>query len=329
MVQENTFDMKLNLTFVGSIVLHFIFLLFLPYIDFLETPKPVQRKTIQLSMVTLNKVKEVPPEAPKVVEAVQPVAAVAPVAPIAEAPKLEKPKDIFVKSKKELAGDKSVKKIAQGPKPLPISNSTPEAPKAPVKKFDFAKQVKGILSDKGFDRPIPRGVANGPREVPSLSNRESSSMDSKELAYAKTSPQSKKGGIFGPGEGKSYDTSASVRGAVKKEGYSIEAIHGKTVILGSIDPEIVQKILRKYLPNFSYCYEDEVGRRREKISGLATLEFTIGPAGNIIQGGVNSKTMDFSDEGENCIRNVLRTIQFPRPKGESKVMIRQPLNFTT
>ena len=124
-----------------------------------------------------------------------------------------------------------------------------------------------------------------------------------------------------------YDHSTTTKGLANKKGIDTAFVQADTVILGSIDPEILRKILGEYLAQFKFCYQQELQEQSEKIKGIVDLNFRIEGDGKVSKVNIKSAQTKFSDRGINCMSNILRMIDFPKPKGGGLVDVRQPLNF--
>ncbi len=124
-----------------------------------------------------------------------------------------------------------------------------------------------------------------------------------------------------------YDRSTTTRGLTNKKGIDTAFVQADTVILGSIDPEILRKILGEYLAQFKFCYQQELQEQSEKIKGIVDLNFRIEGDGKVSKVNIKSAQTKFSDKGIGCMSNILRMIDFPKPKGGGLVDVRQPLNF--
>ncbi|MCK5883238.1 MAG: AgmX/PglI C-terminal domain-containing protein, partial [Bacteriovoracaceae bacterium] len=122
-------------------------------------------------------------------------------------------------------------------------------------------------------------------------------------------------------------TSYGAKGLASKRGIDTAYVAPKTVVLGSMDPELLRKILREYLPQFKHCYQEELESYSENIKGVVNLDFRIGAAGRVISSSINARRAKFSKKGVGCMNKVLRLIEFPKPKGGGVVDVRQPLNF--
>jgi pSer/pThr/pTyr-binding forkhead associated (FHA) protein len=117
------------------------------------------------------------------------------------------------------------------------------------------------------------------------------------------------------------------RGLASKSGFDSSYLEPKTVVLGSMDPELLRKILREYIPQFRHCYQQELIGNSDKIKGVIDLNFTISAEGRVAKHNIRAKDARFSQKGIGCMGQVLGLIDFPKPKGGGVVDVRQPLNF--
>jgi hypothetical protein len=124
-----------------------------------------------------------------------------------------------------------------------------------------------------------------------------------------------------------YDRSTTTKGLANKKGFDTAFVQADTVVLGSIDPEMLRKILGEYLAQFKFCYQQELQEQSEKIKGIVDLNFRIEGDGKVSKVNIKSAQTKFSDKGIGCMSNILRMIDFPKPKGGGLVDVRQPLNF--
>lgn len=117
------------------------------------------------------------------------------------------------------------------------------------------------------------------------------------------------------------------KGLSSKSGRDTAYIQTETVVLGSMDPELLRKILQQYLPQFRHCYQQELVYNSDDIKGIVDLNFEITGAGKVSKIRVKAKDSRFSKKGTNCMAKVLAIIDFPKPKGGGRVAVRQPLSF--
>ena len=120
--------------------------------------------------------------------------------------------------------------------------------------------------------------------------------------------------------------SLGTRGLASKKGFERARVETKTVLKGSMDPELLRKILAEYLPQFRHCYQQEL-LRNETVKGVIDLDFQIASHGRANKINVLTNDNKFSNKGTGCMAKVLSIIKFPKPKGGGVVDVRQPLNF--
>jgi hypothetical protein len=124
-----------------------------------------------------------------------------------------------------------------------------------------------------------------------------------------------------------YDRSTTTKGLANKKGIDTAFVQADTVVMGSIEPEVLRKILQEYLPQFKFCYQQELQEHSEKIKGIVDLNFRIEGDGKVSTVNIKTASTQFSSKGISCMSNILRIIAFPKPKGGGLVDVRQPLNF--
>lgn len=139
--------------------------------------------------------------------------------------------------------------------------------------------------------------------------------------------QSRAPGTLGEDFQGEYDTSSGAKGLASKRGIDTTYVDPKTVVLGSMDPELLRKILKEYLPQFRHCYQQELQRQGDHIKGVIDLNFRIGKTGQVSRVNIKAKQTQMGQQGTNCMAKVLRMIDFPSPKGGGIVDVKQPLNF--
>ena len=131
----------------------------------------------------------------------------------------------------------------------------------------------------------------------------------------------------GSGTGSGGGVGSGSGGLYSKNGIDTASIDSRTVVLGSIDPELLRKILQEYLPQFRHCYQQELTENSEDLKGIVDLNFRIEGDGKVSKIDILSRDSRFSKKGTGCMASVLRMIDFPKPKGGGLVDVRQPLNF--
>jgi outer membrane biosynthesis protein TonB len=124
----------------------------------------------------------------------------------------------------------------------------------------------------------------------------------------------------------SLGDSKGAEGLSSKRAIYSAGIPSETVVLGSMDPDVIRRILLDHLPQFRYCYQKELERSGVEASGTVKLNFTIGASGHVSQAGIDGSS-GLPSEVKRCVVGVLRGISFPEPQGGGTVEVKQPMNF--
>jgi len=133
------------------------------------------------------------------------------------------------------------------------------------------------------------------------------------------------GSLVGAASG-ALGESKGAEGLSAKTSVYTAGIPSETVVLGSMDPDVIRRILLEHLPQFRYCYQKELERSGAEMAGAIKLNFTIGASGHVSQAGVDGSS-NLPTDVKKCVVGVLRGIQFPEPMGGGTVEVKQPMNF--
>lgn len=192
--------------------------------------------------------------------------------------------------------------------------------KAKTKAYSFkmASNVSSLFSNS-------KSVAVTNNDAPSTVSTTSTVSGS--LATKVNGTSSNKVGRMGSDAAGRSAASFGSKGLSSKSGRDTAYIQTETVVLGSMDPELLRKILQQYLPQFRHCYQQELAYNSEDIKGIVDLNFEISGGGKVGKIKVRAKDSRFSRKGTNCMAKVLAIIDFPKPKGGGRVAVRQPLSF--
>lgn len=118
------------------------------------------------------------------------------------------------------------------------------------------------------------------------------------------------GGVFGKGKG---DASTSFGGE-------------ETVVMGSLDPALIDAVLKRHAEQIKYCYERELPKK-PNLAGKLVVNFTIASDGLVTQAKMKSSTMS-DNTVEGCVAERFLKLRFPQPKGGGVVNVNYPLLFT-
>ena len=199
------------------------------------------------------------------------------------------------------------------------SNAKPSPKKAKTKAYSF-KMASNVSSV--FSNTKTVAVTNNNSNSVSTSSSVSGSLSTK----VNGTSSAQVGQLGSDSAGRSVASYGS-KGLSSKAGRDTAYIQTETVVLGSMDPELLRKILQQYLPQFRHCYQQELAYNSEDIKGIVDLNFEISGAGKVSKINVKPKDSRFSKRGINCMSKVLSIIDFPKPKGGGQVAVRQPLSF--
>lgn len=131
-----------------------------------------------------------------------------------------------------------------------------------------------------------------------------------------------KGG--GGGNGSGYGRGAGGLGG--RRARAPDVIPGQANVRGSLDKEIIRRIIRRHINEVKYCYETELTKKAD-LSGRVSVQFTIAATGQVIASVLQSSTMG-NIRVENCVVQAVRRWEFPKPMGGGIVIVSYPFNFT-
>ena len=126
----------------------------------------------------------------------------------------------------------------------------------------------------------------------------------------------------GSGEG-SYGASEGGIGAKTERGPVFT--QGTPVIYGSLDKEIIRRVVRENANQIRYCYEREL-TRSPGLYGKITMKWVISGEGKVTKAFVGETQMKNANV-ENCLARRIRGWNFPKPKGGGIVVVTYPFVF--
>jgi hypothetical protein len=219
------------------------------------------------------------------------------------------------KAGKKAQPKKMPKKMVAKASAKPVKKAKP---KMKAYKFDMATNVNSMFAKS---KSVAVTDSNSVSTVKTTSNVSGS------LSTKVNGTSSAQVGSMGKDSAGRALASYGSKGLSSKAGRNTAYIQTKTVVLGSMDPELLRKILQQYLPQFRHCYQQELVYNSEDIKGIVDLNFEISGKGKVGKIKVRAKDSRFSKRGTNCMAKVLAIIDFPKPKGGGRVAVRQPLSF--
>lgn len=101
----------------------------------------------------------------------------------------------------------------------------------------------------------------------------------------------------------------------------------KATVTGSLDKDIIRRIVRAHINEVRYCYNQGLARD-PSLSGKVSIRFTVSTTGSVAVSEVADSTI--ADEGvSNCIAKAVRRWTFPKPTGGGVVVVTYPFVLET
>lgn len=98
-----------------------------------------------------------------------------------------------------------------------------------------------------------------------------------------------------------------------------------TEIEGSMDRELVRRVIQAHRGQLRACYESQL-LRAQSLSGKVSVRFVIASTGAVTDAAVASSTVG-SGELERCVVARVHSWTFPKPKGGGQVVVTYPFVF--
>ena len=99
-------------------------------------------------------------------------------------------------------------------------------------------------------------------------------------------------------------------------------VAGRAEVRGSLDKEIIRRIIRRHINEVKYCYQVEL-QGNPNLYGRVVVQFTIAATGQVVVSRVQTSTLNNS-KVESCIAQAVRRWLFPKPKGGGIVIVSYP-----
>lgn len=128
-------------------------------------------------------------------------------------------------------------------------------------------------------------------------------------------------GTKGVGGGKGGYGNAMV-GSGDGKALSAMAVSNDLVLEGGLDRAVIQATIAKYLSQVRACYEQGLSQQ-PGINGTVTMNFEVGPAGNLSFARVLKSTLGHAGT-EGCISQRMMGWKFPKPLGGVAVKVNYP-----
>jgi TonB family protein len=201
--------------------------------------------------------------------------------------------------------------------------------------------ILGILSDarsSPFNSILGRGIAAGSDEENVLGNLVGSEIAG---AYATgglgvtgTGPGGGGTGELTMGPGNQYNTVGRNYGPGPGHGLGELRRHiprppavttGIVTTRGSLDKEIIRRVVHLHMNEVKYCYDKELVRKAG-LEGRLSVEFVISPVGQVVTSVVQSSTLA-NLQVEKCVTDAVKRWPFPKPREGGIAIVSYPFNF--
>jgi hypothetical protein len=128
------------------------------------------------------------------------------------------------------------------------------------------------------------------------------------------------GGGYGGGDGFGDDPD---RGGMRGRAADVPQVRiGQPVATGDLDKAIIRRYIKRNLQKITYCYE-KILLAKPEIEGTVNVQFFITPNGAVESASANGVDAEVSS----CVAEVIKQIQFPKPKGGGGVQVNYPFTF--
>lgn len=129
----------------------------------------------------------------------------------------------------------------------------------------------------------------------------------------------------GGGNGLGYGRGSGI-GHPPRKGRTPQVRRGKATIKGTIDKDVIRRIVRNHHNEVRHCYNQGLARN-PNLSGRVAVMFTIGPSGLVPTAAVSENTTGNTNVA-NCVAKAVRRWKFPKPASGGSAMVTYPFSFT-
>lgn len=185
------------------------------------------------------------------------------------------------------------------------------------------KTARSFADDGGSGGGQGGGIGNGSGGLAGNGSITGSSQGTLKMARVANNI----GSLSGSDKG-ALEASGGMDGLAHRGHVLIAGVPGKDLVLGSLDPSIISKILRDHIPQFRYCYQNALDKNGNQGSfeGVMNFNFLINREGRVENVNLTSKD-ELPGAVKSCVTNIVLGLRFPQPRGGGVVQINQPINF--
>jgi TonB family protein len=132
-------------------------------------------------------------------------------------------------------------------------------------------------------------------------------------------------GRAGGGGGSDYGWGHGIGDLGTRKSHVPEPILGIASVRGTLDKEIIRRIVRRHLNEVKFCYQEALARR-PSLEGRLVTQFTIAATGTVLAAVVQSSTLQAASV-ESCVVNAIKRWEFPAPDHGGMAMVSYPFTF--
>ena len=126
----------------------------------------------------------------------------------------------------------------------------------------------------------------------------------------------------GSGTGEGYGVGGG-RGGMRGRTAAVPTVSiGQPSAEGDLDKAIIRRYIKRNIQKIQYCYEKQL-LAKPTLAGTVSAQFFITPNGTVAQ----STGTGLDNEVASCVAEVIKNIEFPKPKGGGGVQVNYPFNF--
>jgi pSer/pThr/pTyr-binding forkhead associated (FHA) protein len=126
----------------------------------------------------------------------------------------------------------------------------------------------------------------------------------------------------GSGTGSGYGVGGG-RGGMRGRTAAVPTVSiGQPNAQGDLDKAIIRRYIKRNIQKITYCYEKQL-LAKPGLAGTVSTQFFITPNGNV----ATASGSGVDPEVANCVADVIKGIEFPKPKGGGGVQVNYPFTF--
>jgi TonB family protein len=105
-----------------------------------------------------------------------------------------------------------------------------------------------------------------------------------------------------------------------------EALPGLASVRGTLDKEIIRRIVRRHLNEVRFCYTQALAAH-PALEGRLVVQFTIAPTGQVLASALGSSTLG-APAVESCVVQAVKRWDFPEPEGGGLAIVSYPFQLS-